>query len=112
MAGTYLFRCRKGHEWQTKGYDVVLNGHWCMRCARQKLRGSLAQLQEVAHARGGKCLATTYLGSQVKVDWECHLGHVWDAIPASVNSGRWCPNCANLRRTQNLRKRKRYDVDG
>jgi hypothetical protein len=107
----YRFRCARGHEWETEG-GLVLSGHWCKRCAHDQLRSTLAQMQAVALARGGRCLSTEYRNSRVKLTWECHRGHVWEAVPGSVKQGTWCPNCAVLDRTKKRGKRKRYDVDG
>ncbi|SDE54784.1 hypothetical protein SAMN05421548_1842 [Paraburkholderia lycopersici] len=35
-------------------------------------------------------------------------------IPAFevTRGGRWCPDCANLARTKDERKRWKYDIDG
>jgi hypothetical protein len=31
--------------------------------------------------------------------WKCARGHVWEAPPDSIQSGRWCPQCRGRKRT-------------
>lgn len=51
-------------------------------------------LKEVARKKNGKLLSTTYLGIFEKLDWLCHRGHQFSAVPNNVkNSGSWCPTC-------------------
>jgi hypothetical protein len=107
----YRFRCVAGHEWGQTG-SVIWQGSWCARCAHLAQRTPIETLRELAVARGGRCLSQENGGSGVKLTWECHRGHVWQAKPADVKSGHWCPNCASLERTRNRAKRKRYDVEG
>lgn len=54
----------------------------------------MRHLAEVAGAKGGQALSTTYLGMNAKYRWKCERGHEWDAVASSVKSGRWCPTCA------------------
>lgn len=54
----------------------------------------LQSLQEKASQHGGRCLSKRYLGSKVKLKFECALGHTWPAVPANIKSGHWCPRCA------------------
>lgn len=108
----YRFRCAAGHEWETDG-GIVLRGHWCPQCARERGRSTLERMRAVARSRGGRCLSDAYHGAHVRLAWACHLGHVWTGTPASVvNGGTWCPNCAVLNRTKKRCKRVRYDVEG
>lgn len=58
----------------------------------------LTELQEMARARGGRCLATKFLAMNSKVTWECATGHTWEAVPKTIKSGHWCPYCSNCRR--------------
>ena len=52
-------------------------------------------LQEHAAARGGKCLATEYVGMKAKVPWQCDKGHTLRARADSVlNHNSWCPACS------------------
>lgn len=51
-------------------------------------------MKAIAEDRGGDCLSKIYSDSKTKLRWRCGKGHVWDAIPASVIQGTWCPQCA------------------
>jgi len=52
------------------------------------------ELQEVANSRGGELLSKGYVSSQTKLKWRCKEGHEWEAAPASIKHGGWCPFCA------------------
>ena len=52
---------------------------------------ALNRMQEMALSRGGKCLSKTYIDSHTKLLWECSEGHRWDAQPANIQQGSWCP---------------------
>lgn len=54
---------------------------------------ALAELRYLARQSGGECLATIYLGVVVKHRFRCHHGHEWEATPANIKSGTWCPKC-------------------
>lgn len=60
-------------------------------------RGLLGGLQEMATLQGGRLLSSTYLGVMRKHLWECANGHSWEAIPASIKKGSWCPTCSRQR---------------
>ncbi len=56
----------------------------------------LADLQQAARFRGGRCLEETYSPAQWgdPVEWECHAGHRFKASPRLVLlGGHWCPEC-------------------
>lgn len=96
-------RCAEGHEWLSLPTNLIA-GKWCRECwrlsgaGRSNQRLSITDMQEVAARRGGRCLSDTYVNIGTKLRWQCHDGHEWDAIPASVRSGHWCPTCAHRHR--------------
>ena len=59
------WRCEGGHEWTTM-VSSVKRGSWCPICAGN-VRGDLPRLQALARARGGRCLAITYVNSRTAV---------------------------------------------
>ena len=55
----------------------------------------LKRLQEIARARGGKCLSERYIGYDKNYLWECAAKHRWEATAAAVvNQGTWCLACS------------------
>ena len=109
----YRFRCGAGHEWDAVASQIWL-GHWCPLCARLKQRLTIGDMHSLAAERGGLCLSTEYHGKHVKLEWQCHRGHVWQTRPAIVRAGSWCPSCAILERIEkrNSWKRLRYEAVG
>ena len=58
---------------------------------------TIADMQELARRKGGKCLSEKYITGKLKLVWECEKGHRWEAVPAQIKQGRWCPFCARVR---------------
>lgn len=92
--------CAKGHSWLA----VICNrskGSGCPICnrARPTLRkGTIAEMERTANAKGGKCLSSEYLGKHVKLRWQCEKGHQWESVPNNVlRLGSWCSVCARRR---------------
>lgn len=96
-------RCREGHEWAPTP-ERLLAGNWCRACfhasqvGRPVLRLGIADMQDVAARRGGRCLSDTYVNSETKLRWQCHAGHEWDGRPSQIRHGHWCPICAHRHR--------------
>ena len=59
----------------------------------------LDDLKKIAKSKNGKVLSKTYLGSQVKLKFQCNKGHVWETTPAVIKSGNWCPDCVSTKLT-------------
>lgn len=93
------WQCAENHQF-TMSLTTVKRGHWCRKCSHKrtadKLRGTLAEMQEIARARGGDCLSTEYINSATKLTWRCAEGHIWQTTPAKVKSGTWCRECAGV----------------
>ncbi|UXY15362.1 hypothetical protein N8I74_18955 [Chitiniphilus purpureus] len=106
----YRFRCRSGHEWQTTGHKVLL-GSWCPQCAHDRKKLSLDDVRADAQARGGQCLASEYINSTIKLEWECHRGHRWWAAASTIRAGHWCRQCAILDRIHNPTSRARFKYE-
>ena len=87
-----LWECGQGHQWEAVPNNIK-RGDWCAACAGNA-RLSIEEMQEIAVARGGKCLSYTYTNAKTKLLWGCSEGHQWKAVPDSVkNRGLWCPIC-------------------
>ena len=84
------WECNEGHTWLATPGNIK-RGIWCPKCRNRKR--NIPEMQKLAELKGGRCLSKAYLGSLVKLRWECKNGHTWLAIPASVKRGTWCPKC-------------------
>lgn len=86
------WRCAAGHEWSAVPLHIK-KGHWCPFCSRVA-RLTLYALQQIATAKGGRCLSLKYVNSAHPLRWRCSAGHEWMGRPASIRAGHWCPFCA------------------
>lgn len=90
------WRCRSGHEWDTS-YKAVSRGHWCSACCTRKLaKNTLADANQVAIEKGGRCLSTNYKSNKSNLRWQCAAGHEWEASFKAVagKNDTWCVVCA------------------
>lgn len=58
---------------------------------------TLAEIQQDAARRGGRCLSETYVDSLTLMDWECAQGHRWRAVAHAIRQNHWCKKCADER---------------
>jgi hypothetical protein len=68
-------------------------------------RYTLADMQEFARAKGGKCISNEYRGIYTPLTWKCKNGHTWDALPTIVTQGGWCVTCLK----QEKKKKERLE---
>ena len=93
-----LWQCAQGHKWQAAP-SYIKQGTWCPFCAGT-IRRTLKEMEAIAVSGGGSCLSPAYEGNHMKLVWECSQGHRWQATPAHIQQGEWCPKCAgNVRKT-------------
>lgn len=59
---------------------------------------TLREMQELAISHQGKCLSKIYTNAITKLQWQCSEGHSWEAVPISVKSGHWCPDCGGRKK--------------
>lgn len=90
------WRCGKGHEWMATP-NSVKRGSWCPYCSGN-VKLTLKELKAFAKHRGGQCLSKEYTNNSTKLRWKCKEGHEWEATPAHVRNGTWCPVCARSRK--------------
>ena len=90
------WECGQGHRWRAVAH-AIRQGHWCKKCADERLRYPAQAVQEVANSRGGACLSP-YSNSQTKLEWQCKEGHTWWATFSSVKQGSWCALCKGEKR--------------
>ncbi len=90
------WRCASGHIWENRPAKVK-KGQWCPFC--QGKHKSLAGMREFAKQRGVDCLSERYVNNLTPLRWRCKNGHEWDARPANVLFGTWCPFCCGQRQS-------------
>ncbi len=86
------WECNNGHIWKAIP-ESIKGGTWCPNCAGKHLL-SIEEMHEIAVSMGGKCLSKEYINNQTKLKWQCKKGHAWEARPANIKKGHWCPYCA------------------
>jgi queuine/archaeosine tRNA-ribosyltransferase len=91
------WQCKEGHQWEARPAHIK-QGSWCPACAAGMRRGTIKEMQRIAEERGGQCLSEKYINSRSKVKWQCKNGHQWEATPASIKQGGWCPACAGVQK--------------
>lgn len=85
-------RCSNGHEWMSQAGSLLLQKTWCPKCAGNAPR-SLAELEKIVTARGGKLLTTEYKGVDGSYEFLCNLGHHNRNMFKKIEKGQWCPTC-------------------
>lgn len=104
------WECALGHRWQALPASII-QGTWCPVCARNQ-RFQLSDVQNIAASRGGVCLSPHYVNERTALSWQCAAGHRWNAAPAKVKRGSWCPTCARIaRRSQWISLRANHSMD-
>lgn len=93
----FQVECSEGHRWGARSTQI-LGGSWCARCAFDRSKHSLSDMQAMAAEKGGKCLSVRYGANGSKLEWQCAEGHAWQATPNTIQQGKWCPKCAGVMR--------------
>lgn len=66
---------------------------------QNKKKLTIDHANEVAAAKGGKCLSSEYLHIYERLTWQCAADHTWQASLKSVKDLKsWCPVCAGKQR--------------
>ncbi len=99
-----LWECAEGHGWEATP-DSIRQGTWCPVCGGNE-RLTIEQMHRVAEENGGRCLSDKYVNNKTKLLWECAEGHRWEAVPSSIKVGRWCPICADKKKSERSVSRK------
>ena len=96
------WECEKGHRWKSTPSKIKNRGQWCPECGRKKRgmkrRLGIEVMHEIAERQGGKCLSKKYVNSRSYLEWECSEGHRWRSKPNNIRSGKWCAECAGIKK--------------
>lgn len=66
-------------------------------------RIKLEKQKQIANSNGGECLSDTYISNDTKLKYSCKENHTWNATPAKIKLGRWCPKCSIIVRANKIR---------
>jgi hypothetical protein len=61
-------------------------------------RKTIEDCQKAASEYDGFCLSEKYFGRDVKMEWQCKLGHIFFTTFHIVKRGHWCPECVGVTR--------------
>jgi len=92
----HLFQCGIKHKWEATPYNIN-KGTWCPYCAGN-VKLDIKEMQKIASDRKGKLLSEGYVNNSSKLRWRCKNGHEWEASPANVKRGSWCPECKKVKK--------------
>ncbi|MDA9792995.1 zinc-ribbon domain-containing protein [Bacteriovoracaceae bacterium] len=89
----HLFKCKKGHEFNKKAYEVFRLNEFCGICSGYYNR--YGEMEVLAAKRKGCLLSTEYIKMDSKYDWECNLKHQFSMTYNKVLAGQWCSVCSS-----------------
>lgn len=92
----YIWVCGFGHKWAAKWKIIKYDNTWCPTCAKTS-KPTISELQQKAINNGGKLLSNEYANCGDKLQWECALGHIWEACWNNIKQDRWCPRCSTFK---------------
>ena len=99
MAKKYLWKCKKGHVWESLITARVTQNQGCPVCSNKKIQAGYNDLltthPELASEADGWDPKTISFGSQKKLSWKCKKGHTYLASAGSRSGGNGCPVCSN-----------------
>lgn len=90
--------CAEGHTWEANLTQVRTVGQWCTTCAKAardaaRKAAAMTQLKAIAESKGGEVLSAEYVRNDEKLKFRCANAHTWEAVPATIKRGHWCPCC-------------------
>lgn len=91
-----LIKCNIGHEFYVGPTSLIHQQSWCKECCNTSRSKAIQRLYEVVESKGGIVLGE-YKGNKIDIAIQCDKGHVFNARPNNITSGRgsWCSICSN-----------------
>ncbi len=94
-------QCEQKYTFKTD-WCHISQGKWCPACA-----GNMTltydyiknKIENVLHP-GSKLLSKVYINSKTKLDIQCQNGHIFQSTWSYINSGNWCHNCFDEKRSK------------
>ena len=89
------WECEKGHRYELEPNSLFRGISDCPKCGkRNRIQHDIEEMQKIAASYGGKCLSKEYMNSNIKLEFECRLGHKFNKRPGNIIHQKvWCPEC-------------------
>lgn len=92
------WQCHLGHIWEAQPYSIK-NGSWCPHCAKTAVP-RFEDVKKIIEDKNGIMLDNIYVNCATKISVKCNVClHIWKVSLNKIKAGRWCPKCANKKRT-------------
>lgn len=88
-----IWECSSKHTWKATPASIK-SGNWCPKCAANKGKQTIKNMQFLAEQNGGTCLSKKFTNVKTKLLWRCAKNHTWRAKPTNIKAGKWCPKCS------------------
>jgi very-short-patch-repair endonuclease len=88
------WECEQGHHWEAP-YGNIQQGHGCLVCAG-KAQKTPTDYRSLAKMRGFRWLGPEVSSIHTKTNWECAVGHQWEAPYHNIQQGGGCPVCVDM----------------
>lgn len=98
---SFLFNCKKGHEFLARISNIAYNKRWCPYCSNKKVNSENSFASKNPHLikhwshKNKKSPHEVTFGSDYQAWFECNCGNVWKSRCADINKGKWCMQCSN-----------------
>jgi len=89
--------CKANNHKFIRSYKQLKRFPYCPRC--RKTRWTIEDMKIFAINKNGECLSNNYINNKNKLTWKCNIcENIWEATPANILGGSWCPKCQNHNR--------------
>lgn len=102
----FWWKCSQGHSWEASASNRSKN-HGCPFCSGRLVtdsnRLSICRpelVDEWDNSKNALSPSEVSYSTNKKFWWKCSEGHSWEASVGSRSSGRRCPTCARVRRSE------------
>lgn len=81
----------RGFQFKIEPEDINFDNYY-------PTKSELQEIQDIAEAKGGKCLSNEYINVDTKMDFVCEKGHHFSTTPWRIKKGNWCRKCFETER--------------
>ena len=96
----YKWQCKCGNIFERRFWNMIENDSFCplhkneiiSKKRIELFKKDISFLQNLALSKKGQCLSKEYITADMKYQWQCEYGHIWNARYNTVKN-HWCPYC-------------------